>query len=176
MALFSNLARFGFVLTTRREWRRVYPDPRWPPLRTTRAFRFDDMAHRTFDEQCTSFSVCLRECHLYLGIQWECGRSERKLWLCPLAPSRWSRRNGIADRYGICRLPGLLCWREYVWKYCGLRTSDGKSLWHTALSEHALQVIPALAENLVLLPLRDGSITALRAEDGSLRWHRPVNN
>jgi hypothetical protein len=57
-----------------------------------------------------------------------------------------------------------------------LRASDGKSLWRTTPSEHALQVIPAVAENLVLLPLQAESITALRAEDGSLRWHRPVNN
>jgi outer membrane protein assembly factor BamB len=57
-----------------------------------------------------------------------------------------------------------------------LRASDGVVLWHYTPHVSATQVTPVGAENLVLIPLQDGSIDAFDARSGSLRWHRAMNS
>jgi outer membrane protein assembly factor BamB len=55
-----------------------------------------------------------------------------------------------------------------------LRESDGLVLWHSTLHVPATQMLPVTAENLVLISLQDGSIEALDARSGSLRWHHVI--
>lgn len=57
-----------------------------------------------------------------------------------------------------------------------LRASDGFVLWRFTPHVPATQLSPAVADGLVLIALQDGSIDALRANSGSLRWHRAMNS
>ncbi|HEY0757584.1 MAG TPA: PQQ-binding-like beta-propeller repeat protein [Ktedonobacteraceae bacterium] len=57
-----------------------------------------------------------------------------------------------------------------------LGANNGLVLWLYNPHTPAIQVTPVLANNLVLIPLQDGSIDALDASSGSLRWHRAMNS
>ncbi len=57
-----------------------------------------------------------------------------------------------------------------------LRAGDGLVLWRYTPHVPATQVAPVAANNLVLIPLQDGSIDALDASSGSLLWHRVMNS
>ncbi len=57
-----------------------------------------------------------------------------------------------------------------------LRASDGFVLWRYTPHVSARQLSPVEADDLVLIALQDGSIDALRASSGALRWHRAMNS
>jgi outer membrane protein assembly factor BamB len=57
-----------------------------------------------------------------------------------------------------------------------LRASDGLVLWRYTPHVPATQLTPVVADSLVLIPLQDGSINALGASSGALRWHRAMNS
>jgi outer membrane protein assembly factor BamB len=57
-----------------------------------------------------------------------------------------------------------------------LRTSDGFLLWRYTPHVSARQLSPVVGDDLVLIALEDGSIDALRASSGALRWHRAKNS
>jgi outer membrane protein assembly factor BamB len=57
-----------------------------------------------------------------------------------------------------------------------LRASDGLVLWRYTPHVSARQLLPVMGDDLVLIALQDGSIDALRASSGSLRWHRVMNS
>jgi outer membrane protein assembly factor BamB len=57
-----------------------------------------------------------------------------------------------------------------------LRASDGSVLWSYTPSTSAWQLAPAVGNDLVLIALEDGSIDALHAGSGALRWHRSMNS
>ena len=57
-----------------------------------------------------------------------------------------------------------------------LRTSDGFVLWRYTPHVSARQLSPVVGDDLVLIALQDGSINALRASSGALRWHRAMNS
>lgn len=51
-----------------------------------------------------------------------------------------------------------------------LRASDGFVLWRYTPHIPAMQVLPVVTDDLILLALQDGSINALHSTSGSLRW------
>jgi outer membrane protein assembly factor BamB len=57
-----------------------------------------------------------------------------------------------------------------------LRASDGFVLWHYTPQVSARQLSPVEADGLVLIASQDGSIDALHANSGALRWHRAMNS
>ena len=57
-----------------------------------------------------------------------------------------------------------------------LRASDGRVLWKYTPHVPARQLSPVEAEGLVLISMQDGSINALSASSGVLRWHRTENS
>jgi outer membrane protein assembly factor BamB len=57
-----------------------------------------------------------------------------------------------------------------------LRASDGFVLWRYTPHVSARQLSPVMGGDLVLIALQDGSIDALRARSGALRWHRTMTS
>jgi outer membrane protein assembly factor BamB len=57
-----------------------------------------------------------------------------------------------------------------------LRASDGFVLWRYTPHVPARQLSPVEADGLVLIASQDGSIDALGANSGALRWHRAMNS
>jgi len=57
-----------------------------------------------------------------------------------------------------------------------LRASDGLVLWRYTPQVSAIQLSPVEADGLVLIASQDGSIDALHANSGALRWHRAMNS
>ena len=57
-----------------------------------------------------------------------------------------------------------------------LRAGDGFVLWRYTPHVSARQLSPVMRDDLVLIALDDGSIDALSASNGSLRWHRVMNS
>jgi len=55
-----------------------------------------------------------------------------------------------------------------------LRASDGQVLWRYTPHVSARQLSPVVGDDLVLIALQDGSIDALHASSGALRWHRAM--
>jgi outer membrane protein assembly factor BamB len=53
-----------------------------------------------------------------------------------------------------------------------LHASDGLVLWRYSPYVPVTQLLPVMGDDLILITLQDGSIDALRASNGSLRWHR----
>jgi len=56
-----------------------------------------------------------------------------------------------------------------------LRAGDGSVLWRYSPRVAVMQILPVVGDDLVLIALQDGSINALRASSGALRWHRVMN-
>jgi outer membrane protein assembly factor BamB len=61
-------------------------------------------------------------------------------------------------------------------RIAALRANDGLVLWRYTPLVPANQLSPVVGDDLVLVALQDGSIEALRASSGALRWHRAMNN
>lgn len=57
-----------------------------------------------------------------------------------------------------------------------LRASDGFVIWRYTPHTSYRQLSPMMGDDIVLIALQDGSIDALRASSGSLRWHRAMNS
>lgn len=57
-----------------------------------------------------------------------------------------------------------------------LRANDGVVLWHSTPHVPAKQLLPVVADGLVLIALEDGTIDAIRANNGSLLWHRTIQS
>ncbi len=57
-----------------------------------------------------------------------------------------------------------------------LRASDGFVLWRSTPYVSARQLSPVVGDDLVLIALQDGSISALRASSGALHWHRAMTS
>jgi outer membrane protein assembly factor BamB len=57
-----------------------------------------------------------------------------------------------------------------------LRASDGFILWRYTPHVSAMQLSPVVGDDLVLIALQDGSIDALHASSGVLRWHRAMKS
>jgi hypothetical protein len=49
-------------------------------------------------------------------------------------------------------------------------------LWRYTPHISAMQLLPVVGDDLVLIALQDGSIDALRISSGALRWHRAKNS
>jgi outer membrane protein assembly factor BamB len=93
----------------------------------------------------------------------------------------WSHQGRAGELASITVAQGVI----YLASYAGmndiasittLRASDGLVLWRHTPHVSARQLSPVVGDDLVLIALQDGSIDALRASSGALRWHRAMNS
>ena len=109
--------------------------------------------------------------------RWQHSRATRQRRLHTLASSRW--KGGPAS---IMVTQGVIYlayydnnWREYDSEYSRIASER----WPGALALYSARfrqaTVASGGDDLVLIALQDGSIDALRASSGALRWHRAMS-
>jgi outer membrane protein assembly factor BamB len=95
----------------------------------------------------------------------------------------WRHQGGEGGPVTITFAQGVLYLAFYatsgvnnIASIAALRASDGFVLWRYTPHVTARQLSPVVGDDLVLIALQDGSIDALRASSGALRWHRAMNS
>ena len=94
----------------------------------------------------------------------------------------WRHQGGERGSASITVAQGVIYFTFYattgvniIASIAALRTSDGLVLWRYTPHVPARQLSPVVGNDLVLIALQDGSIDALRASSGALRWHHAMN-
>jgi outer membrane protein assembly factor BamB len=95
----------------------------------------------------------------------------------------WRHQGGEVGPASITVVQGVIYLTFYtttgediIASITALRASDGLVLWSYTPSTSAWQLAPVVGDDLVLIALQDGSIDALHASSGALRWHRAMNS
>lgn len=95
----------------------------------------------------------------------------------------WRHQGGAGGPASITVTQGVIYLTFYatsgvntIASITALRASDGYLLWRYTSHASYSQLPPVVGDDLVLIALQDGSIDALRASSGTLRWHRAMNS
>ncbi len=95
----------------------------------------------------------------------------------------WSHQGGKGGQASITATQRVIYLAFYatsgvntIASIAALRASDGFVLWRSTPYVSARQLSPVVGDDLVLIALQDGSISALRASSGALHWHRAMTS
>ena len=95
----------------------------------------------------------------------------------------WRHQGGKGGQASITVTQGVIYLAFYATRgvntiasIAALRASDGFVLWRYTPHVSARQLSPVVGNDLVLIAMQDGSIDALRASSGALRWRRAMTS